>query len=1254
MLVFLTTADTDLQALAGVLDQLPKGFLPVFARHLRHLSATEAQERFFSQIAPQASLIVMRLLGGKKAWEEGADQLARLCRQRQIPLIACPGEATRDPALEVVSTVPLPVVAQTYEYLVHGGHQNMFHLLLYLSDTFLGTSYGYSPPKPLPWDGLYRPGVAHVLSLDEYRRRFWQPERPAVAVLFYRALWATGDTAAVDTLVDSLEGMGANTLPIFCYSLRDEAVARGRPPSIVRRYLQDGSGQPLVDCVISTLSFAVTHGDEEALQRGIPWIDVPVIQAVVSTSSRRRWEESPVGLSPLDVAMNVALPEIDGRIISLPIGFKEEEEEPRLGIKLARVVSSPEMVSIVCQQALRWANLRRKPNGEKRIAIILSNYPTKSARAGNAVGLDTPASAVRLLSVLREAGYKVSHVPASGDELMHQLLSSGTYDKEHLTEGQLNSAPAKIPGETYGLWFESLPPKTRRDMEETWGPPPGDVYRVDGGLAVPGLLLGNVYVGLQPPRGFGENPMAVYHSPDLPPTHHYLSFYRWLRDAFEADAVVHLGKHGTLEWLPGKGIGLSEECYPTVCLPDLPLLYPFIVNDPGEGVQAKRRSHAVIIDHLVPPLTSAGIYGELARLEQLMDEYARSQAMDPGKLPLLRQQIWELVVRANLHRDLGVDGEPHDFDAFLLHMDGYICELKDAIIRGGLHILGEPPRGEALIDTLLALTRLDNGPIPSLRRAVAEALGVPYGLLQKGLGLPYDGPIPAPLTTLNSPLRTRGDLLEAITALARRLLERLSQHQFCPEAIPQVQREVLGEISRQVSRALEHVCRRLVPDLSRTTDEISNLLKGLSGGFVPPGPSGSPTRGMANVLPTGRNFYSLDPRSVPSPFAWEVGKGLADRLIERYLQEEGRYPEMVGLVVWGTAVMRTQGDDVAQVLALLGVRPRWREEDGRVIGLEVIPLEELGRPRIDVTLRISGFFRDAFPNLINLLDEAVELVASLDEPDDMNYVARHFRQDLSRRLAQGQKEEEARARALLRIFGSKPGTYGAGILAALEEGNWRTHEDLASIYIAWGSYAYSRSKQGESAPVEFREKFARICVAAKNQDNREHDIFDSDDYLQYHGGMVATVKALTGRQPRAFFGDSSDPSLPRVRDLAEEARRVFRTRVVNPKWIEAMMSHGYKGAFELTATVDYLFGYDATAGVVEDWMYAQLAQAYVLDPRVQEFFHRSNPWALRDIVGRLLEAANRGLWQSPPLELLQALRRVYLDTDALLEEAHGP
>ncbi|MCA1716211.1 MAG: cobaltochelatase subunit CobN, partial [Actinobacteria bacterium] len=489
---------------------------------------------------------------------------------------------------------------------------------------------------------------------------------------------------------------------------------------------------------------------------------------------------------------------------------------------------------------------------------------------------------------------------------------------------------------------------------------------------------------------------------------------------------------------------------------------------------------------------------------------------------------------------------------------------------------------------------------------------------------------------------TASDLLDRLEEATQALLLGMEERGWEASAAGAVCEEVLGFADEGVVRSLRFAAEEVVPRLSRTPEEMGNLLRGLEGGYVPAGPSGSPTRGMVNVLPTGRNFYSVDPKALPSALSWEVGQGLAEDLLRRYLEEEGRYPETVGIVVWGTAAMRTQGDDIAEILALLGVRPVWNEESRRVTGLELIPLEELGRPRVDVTVRISGFFRDAFPNLISLVDEAVRTVATLDEPDELNFVKKHAIEE--------KKEGADDRRATTRIFGSKPGAYGAGLLPLMDARNWRSDEDLAEVYAVWGGYAYGKGLDGVEARGEMETNLRRTEVAVKNIDNREHDLFDSDDYFQYHGGMIAAVRALTGRDPKAYIGDSADPSRVKTRDLSEEARRVFRSRVANPKWIEAMQRHGYKGAFELSATVDYLFGYDATANVVEDWMYRDVARKYVLDEEVRDFMQQSNPWALRAISERLLEAADRGLWSEPEPEDLEGLKQAYLENEGLLEE----
>ena len=1284
-IVFVTTADTDiLTADRSVASIGVENFPQVVAFNPVAVEGDDSRQELLNAIE-SAGVVVLRLLGGKRSMPETFDPLVERCHSLGIPLIACPGHQEWDEDLVTACSVPVAELETVFSYLMRGGVQNFQNLFLFLTDTYLGGEYGHEAPEPVPWEGIYHPDFSPGIDLESYLAQRFDPAQPKVGLLFYRAHWMSGNLQFIDDLIRRLEAHRINVLPVFSFSLKHNPEEEGERSRTLTEFMVDAAGLPRVDCIINTMGLAmsdISQGDGPTIASGwsvelLDRLDVPVIQGIVSTGSQEEWQESSLGLGPIDTAMNVALPEFDGRIISVPISFKQETASPNntglVSNRLQRYEAQPDRIDLLARLASKWANLRRKANADKRVAIIMSNYPTKDARIGNAVGLDTPASVVNLLNALQRAGYHVEDIPPDGDELVHRIIERCSNDRDSLTEEQLRLATGHVTARQYRGWFQDFPESVQQELLDSWGDPPGQVYRTQGGpgglppvqdsLAIAGLQLGNVFVGLQPPRGFGEHPISIYHSPDLTPTHHYIAYYRWIRDVFQADAMVHIGKHGTLEWLPGKGIGLSQACYPEVALQDLPLFYPFIINNPGEGTQAKRRTHAAIIDHLIPPMTTADSYGDIAKLEQLMDEHYQCQTLDPAKLPMLESQIWEMVQQAELHRDLGVDAQPDNFGGFMLEIDGYLCEIKDVQIKDGLHTLGEPPGEEHLVGLMSALTRLDVGGIPSLRRSIAEALGLDYSHLMEDPAQPLNGTVPEVLRSLEpgSPVRSVGDVLERLETLCRRCLSQLQEQGFPREEVPAVVADVLGRPDPQTERVLAYASESIFPALMQTTDEIDNLLRGLDGRFVPPGPSGAPTRGMPNVLPTGRNFYSVDPKTLPSPAAWEVGKALGDALLEKYLDEEGAYPEMVGIVVWGTSAMRTHGDDIAQILYLLGVRPTWQQESRRVTGVELIPVSELGRPRIDVTVRISGFFRDAFPNLIYLLDQAIETVASLDESPDDNYVRKHLLEDRERDASEtasadgeppsvrGEPVEPRSPGALYRIFGSKPGSYGAGILPVLDERNWETVQDLAEVYTAWGGYAYTQQDFGVNARDQFRLRFSQIVIAAKNQDNREHDVFDSDDYMQYHGGMIATVRALSGRNPRQFFGDSSDPSRSRVRDLQDEARRVFRSRVVNPKWIESMKRHGYKGAFELSATVDYMFGYDATAQVVEDWMYKDVTEEYVLNPDMQEFFRQSNPWALRGIVERLLEAIERGLWEDPPPDLVDQLKELYLDLEADLE-----
>lgn len=1235
-ILVLSHADTDLLALEHIGERLPEDFPTVRGLPLEPLRKPEALSAFERNELRDAQLVLARVEGGL----ESAPQLRRIaevCRQTDRVFL-CVSAIGPDPQLDALSTDPV-IARDVYAYFQEGGLENLTQLFLFLSDHYFATGYGYAAPQPQPKLGLYHPALGGRCEFADWQayaaghsgadccgalRGCASPgkssdaaapqERPVIGVLFYRAHWLSGNTAFVDALIAEIEAQGAVALPFFVSSRNDLA-------TLIQQYGL-GETQPL-DVLIATTSFTLAS-DVAAQAR------FPILQAIASGESREQWLAAIRGLGPLDTAMNVVLPEFDGRVITAPISFKQERRYQPDAERIARVV----------RLAFGYIRLRRKPNAQKRIAFVLTNSSAKAGKIGNAVGLDGPASLLRIFDAMQRRGYRLENAPETPDALMHAIIARGSYDKDFLADFQLAQARC-APMETYAAWRNGLTWLQREQMDQRWGGPPGPAYVHNNALLFSTLELGNVLVALQPPRGYGEDPNAIYHAPELPPTYHYHAFYRWLTTPQEeggwgADAIVHMGTHGTLEWLPGKGVGPSPDCFPDAFIGDVPFFYPYIMSNPGEGAQAKRRTHAVLIGHLPPPQTNAELYGDLAELYQLVTEYYACEATSPDKLPLLQAQIWELVRRTRLDGEIATilqrqnakhshawdetltpEGIPvrvvefngPEFAHMIEDVDGYLCELQSLQIHAGLHILGEAPQGKALVDMLYALLRLPNLAAPGLRAAVARALRV----------------------ELTDDWR-RGKTQEErrVEETAMGLLHQLAETNFDPACVGRIVSRALPEADNhaELVQALRFACEQVAPALRQTDREILNLLDALEGAPVPAGPAGAPTRGMAHILPSGRNFYTVDPRGLPSPTAWEVGRRLAEELIERYRSERGEYPQRVGLSVWGTTAIRTQGDDIAQALALLGVRPVWRQENRRVIGLEVIPLAELGRPRVDVIPRITGFFRDGLPHLVSLLDEAAQRVIDLDEPLEQNFPRKFYLERRAELMREGASPQEADRRARYRVFGSKPGAYGAGILPLIEAGNWRDVQDFARAYVAWGGYAYTRGEDGAIAYEDFTAALRTTQAAVKNQDNREHDLFTYDDYLQYHGGMIAAIRAVSGKPPLAYFGDSSDPARVRVRSLKEEAARVFRARVVNPKWLQAMTRHGYKGGLEMAATVDYLFGYDATSDVVEDWMYAEVAERYAFDAEMQAFLRRSNPWALREIVRRLLEAIQRGLWNA--------------------------
>jgi cobaltochelatase CobN len=1244
-IVLLSAADTTLALLAAQYARLQQqnetSTLPSLRlANLLHLRQPASVDLYLDDVLQHARLIIIDHLGGESYWPYGTERVVELCRARNIPLAMFSGDTTEDTNLLLKSTLAQEDCRTLWRYLREGGALNAREMLRFVSARFFARALPYAPPRPLPAISIYHPAT-ELGTLADWQAQ-WHHDAPAVAVLFYRSHLQAGNTNVFQHLCEQLLQQGMNPLPLALVSLKDSLCV-----DTLRQLCRDSN----VRLILNTTAFSQGNIDAPDDQMAL-LDDVPVLQLILSGGNETQWREDAQGLAPRDIAMHVALPEVDGRIITRAVSFKGLDYHCALTqTEVVQYQPQPERIAFVVELARRWCRLRSLLNAEKRLALILANYPTREGRLGNGVGLDTPASVIGILQRLRAQGYCVENVPANGDALMRQLKQGITNDPD---QWPLRPALQSLALDDYLHFFHQLPQQNQQAIVERWGAPENDPMLRQRRFMIAGIRCGRIFVGIQPARGYHLDPLANYHDPDLVPPHYYLAFYCWLRTQWQCDAIVHVGKHGNLEWLPGKSVALSECCWPDLVFGPLPHLYPFIVNDPGEGTQAKRRAQAVIIDHLMPPLTRAENFGATQDLERLVDEYYEALSLDRTRANLLRKQILQQALQQNLHRDLGLAAptSAEEEQQLLNRTDAYLCELKESQIRDGLHVFGQSPTGVQLRDTLLALARYPvgngSGADDSLLRALANDLRLCSGdtdfdPLDAAWETPWNGPRPALLQRISdTPWRTQGDTRERLEWLALQVLETgLPPISVQPTSVDGAPIEsciraddsatnIDAENWPHTHAVLQRIQQQVQPALLACGEqELHHLMRGLAGRFVPPGPSGAPSRGRPDVLPTGRNFYSVDTRAIPTPTAWQVGAKSAAILIEKFQQENGDYPRAIGLSVWGTATVRTGGDDIAQAFALIGVKPKWANGSHRVMDFEILPMSLLERPRIDVTLRVSGFFRDAFSNVIKLFDAAVQALAELDEPDDINPIRARIQRETAQLVTQGIDATSARRQAGYRIFGSKPGAYGAGLQGLIDQRNWQDDSDLARAYLNWGGYAYGQQDYGTDAQPQFAHRLTHVDLVLQNQDNREHDLLDSDDYYQFQGGMTAAVRHLSGTQPQIYFGDHSNPQSPKLRSLEQEISRVVRARVTNPKWIDGVKRHGYKGAFEMAATVDYLFSYDATARVVRDDQYAAVTDAYVNDTANRDFLQQHNPDALRDICERLLEAIQRGLWQQP-------------------------
>ena len=1082
-------------------------------------------------------------------------------------------------------------------------------------------------------DGIYHKGMPLDITAEDYRKTL-DPNKMTVGVVFAATHWIYGTLEHLDALVQEIEDQGMNAIPIFLsgFSTDMEGGMTGR----LKHYFTE-NGKPCIDVLITTTRLTIDYGDKDGCLDENNFfrneLNVPVVYGLWAQGPYRDFEDDKIGMAKRDMQINVIYPELEGNIIGVPYAYKSRDEGTN------RLYAIPERINHLVRLAKGWGIMHTTPVKDRKVAILMWQSRPDSGNIGGAAGLDTPESIAEILKDLDSKGYYVENVPANGRELIEEILRGVTNDLEHMSpETVRERAVDMVPTKDYVEQFEKIPKWDQEQMIKDWGDPPGEIC-VDGKkIIIPGLIKGNVFVGYQPLRGWAEKMEQNIHDPILFAQHQYLEYYRWLRESFGANIIFHMGTHGTIEWLPGKNVGMSQKCDPDVVLDGIPNIYPYIIDDPGEGIQCKRRIESVLDGHMPPAMARANSYPELDEVYVQLQDYFKLRGGSPDRMKQAVANIYDAVKRNNLLKDLNIEDDndpgPEGFEPYIIPLHEYIEEVKDALIRADLHIMGRVPREEHFDEMVYSITRLDNGDIMSFR----DAFGFNQGIdVRKALDDPAGT---CPTGEMNS---------EAVGRIDRELMELLV---WMRQDGYDTERTIahIGNASDDLKKTIKFVCESLVPRINMMSDEIDHLADASNSEFVVPGPSGAPTRGGAFTLPMGRNFYSLDPDTIPTRTAWEIGKHMADQMIERYVNEKGSYPREIGFVIWATDTMKTYGDDVAYILWLLGVKPVWSRTGGQVTDLELVPVEELGRPRVDVTVNITGLFRDTFPNLIDLIDKAVNMIADLDESDEDNALAANLRRDVLEGIVAGLTPDEARRRNAVRIFGAPPGGYGTGVNKAIGASSWESVEDLANVYLDWCSNGYSQGHFGEKMKDEFVRRFSNVSLTVKNMPDREIDLLDCDDVYEYLGGMNAFVRAYgKDKDFLTFMGDDSDPKKSKLRSTKEELRYVYRSKILNPKFINGLKEHGYRGAGEMANITEFTMAWGATSDVAEDWMYDGLLEKFLLDKDTKEWMLDCNPYAMMNILNRLQEAINRDLWNASE-EYQQLIKDLFLEAEERIED----
>jgi len=1170
-------------------------------------------------------------------WEEIEQDLDGL--KGRVPVVVVGG----DPSYWALSTVSPEIAVTSYRYILFNGRENLINMLRYLLHNVFDNSIPFNEPEEIPWQGIYHPDMDRIFDstseyLSEYDKRLSFTPALYMGILFYRSNWITGNLEIEKSLISALEKKKIGVIPVFHYSLKDESIGNLSGVEIIERFLMN-DGKPAVEGIIKLTMFFlgnstgnITESDAPSGVHMIKKLNIPLFCPVTSYyKSKEQWLEDPQGLGA-QVAWSIAMPEFEGVIEPVIVGASRGISNP--GEESYETIQ--DRVERLAERIVHWIGLRKKANREKKVAFILHNNPCASVEAtvGGGAHLDTLESVADILKRLKQEGYAIDP-PADGRELINTIMDRKAISEFRWTTTDeivdKGGALALVEKERYLQWFNELPADTQQRMSDAWGNPPGEekdgvpaAMLHEGKIIVTGVKLGNAVVCVQPKRGCAGarcdgQVCKILHDPNVPSPHQYVATYKWLSRDFGADVIIHVGTHGNLEFLPGKSTGLSSGCFPDIGIDTMPHLYIYNADNPPEGTTAKRRSSAVLIDHMQTVMVKGELYGDLDRIERLLDEYGRYKDTEPAKAHTISHMIMEKVKSLNLLD--GDDGLDHDnFRDRVRDIHDRLSLLKDTYIPKGMHIFGRLPEGEKLADFIYAIVRFENTP-DSLRGVLSKIVGRETGISDDELG-------------------------EKVEEVARDVCK------DCVMNNVQIEKSI-GDFftvqpeELQTIRDIEEKIRDLVQAVL-SSDETGSLLNGFNGGYIEPGPSGLITRGRSDILPTGRNFYSLDPHRIPTPAAWEIGKQLAQKTIEKYLDEEGKYPENIAFYWQCTDIMWSDGEGMAQMMYLLGARPVW-QNNGRLRGFEVIPLAELGRPRIDITVRVSGITRDNFPSTIDVLDEIVQAVSLLDEPVEQNYVRQHT---IERLNGASPDDSEALRAATYRIFASMPGTYQAGTQLAVYASAWKTEKDLSDVFLYWNGYAYGKNVFGAPAHKSLQANLKTVDVTFNKTVTDEYDLTGCCCYFGTHGGMINAAKVISGKNIQNYFGDTREPDRVSVRTLTEEIRRIARTKILNPKWIEGMKEHGYKGAGEISKRVGRLYGWQATAKAVDDSVFDDITRTFMMNEENRKFFEENNPWALEEMARRLIEAVERGLWNPSP-DVTEALKEIYLEIEGWIEERMG-